>query len=68
MKKKISTNVARSFEQAEEWDRKFWSRAGSQARFVAAYECLKDYCKMKGKNASSLRLRRSIQNIERRKD
>ena len=66
--KKIWINKANSFKEAEEFDRKFWRQAGSHARFSAARECVKDYLQMKGKNESSLRLRRSIQNIERRKD
>ena len=64
-KKRIWVNIARSFKEAEDFDQKFWRQAGSQARFAAAYEILKDYMKVKGKNASSLRLRRSVQNIER---
>ncbi len=63
--KKLWVHKAKSFKEAQEWDRKFWRRAGSQARFSAAFEMLKDYIKIKGKNASSLRLRRSVQNIER---
>ncbi len=66
--KRVWINKAKSFKEAEEWDRKFWRRAGAQARFAAAFECLKDYFKMKGKDERSLRLRRSVQNIERRKD
>ena len=63
--KKVWIHKTKSFKEAEEWDRKFWRKAGSHARFSAAYEILKDYMKMKGKNARSLRLRRSVQNIER---
>lgn len=63
--RKIWVHKAKSFKDAEEWDRKFWRRAGSYARFAAAFECLKDYCKMKGRNERSLRLRRSVQSIER---
>ena len=66
--KRIWINKANSFKEAEEFDRKFWRQAGSQARFWAAREIVKDYLKMKGKNESLLRLRRSVQNIERRKD
>ena len=62
--RKIWVHKSYSFKEAEEWDRKFWRRAGSHARFAAAFECLKDYCKMKGKDERSLRLRRSVQNIE----
>ena len=63
--KKIWVNVAHSFKEAEEFDRKFWKQAGSHARFVAACQILKDYFKMKGKDGRSLRLRRSVQSIER---
>jgi hypothetical protein len=66
--KRIWINKAKSFNEAKEWDRKFWRRAGSHARFAAAYEILKEYMKIKGKNASSLRLKRSVQNIERLKN
>ena len=66
--KRIWINKANSFKEAEEWDRKFWRRAGAQARFAAAREALKDYFKMKGINERHLRLRRTVQNIERRKD
>ena len=62
--KKIWVHKSHSFKEAEEWDRKFWRRAGAQARFAAAYECVKDYFKMKGIHERYLRLRRSVQNIE----
>ena len=65
MKKRIQVHIAHSFEDAEKWDRDFWRRAGAQARFAAAYECIKDYFKMKGIHERHLRLRRSVQNIER---
>ena len=41
--KKIYVNKARSFKEAEEWDRKFWRRAGYQTRFAVAREIIKDY-------------------------
>ena len=66
--KKIRINIAKNFKDAEEWDRRFWRRAGAQARFAAAREAIKDYFKMKGINEGHLRLRRSVQNIEHRKD
>ena len=62
--KKFWVHKAKSFKEAEEWDQKFWRRAGAQARFAAARECIKDYFKMKEINANRLRLRRSVQNIE----
>ena len=66
--KKIQVHVAHSFKEAEEWDRKFWHRAGVHARFAAAREMIKDYFKMKGINGRHLRLRRSVQSIERLSD
>lgn len=66
--KKIWIHKAKSFKDAEDWDRKFWRQAGVHARFSAARDLLKDYFKMKGKDARSLRLRRSVQNIERQKN
>ncbi|MBI5416208.1 MAG: hypothetical protein HZA29_05275 [Candidatus Omnitrophica bacterium] len=63
--KKIRVHKAKSFKDAEEWDRKFWRHAGAQARFAAAHEAIKDYFKMKGIHARHLRLRRSVQSIER---
>ena len=62
---KFYINKAYSFKEAEEFDRKFWRRAGCQARFAAAWQMVKDYIKMKGKSERLLRLRRLVQNIER---
>ena len=66
--KKMQGHISRSFKEAEEWDRKFWRRAGVQARFAAAHEAIKDYFKMKGIHGRFLRLRRSVQSIERLPD
>lgn len=63
--KKILVHKTYSFKEADDWDRKFWHRAGSQARFAAAWSLIRDYVKMKRKNGRLLRLRRSVQNIER---
>ncbi|OGX38508.1 MAG: hypothetical protein A3D87_05670 [Omnitrophica WOR_2 bacterium RIFCSPHIGHO2_02_FULL_50_17] len=64
--KKIWVHKAKSFKDAEEWDRKFWRRAGAQARFAAACSMVKDYLKMKGKSEHLLRLQRTVQRIKRR--
>ena len=66
--RRIYENKAYSFKEAEEFDKKFWRRAGAQARFAAAWDMVKEYMKMKGKNARLLRLRRSVQSIERLPD
>lgn len=64
-RKKIWVNVAHSFKEAEDFDIKFWRNAGALARFIAAWSMIKDHFKFRGVNASKLRLRRSVQNIER---
>jgi len=66
--KKVWVHKSNSFKEAEEFDRKFWARAGSHARFVAAWQMIKEFLKMKGKDERLLRLRRSVQNIERLSD
>ena len=65
---KIYAHKAYSFKEAAEFNRKFWRRAGSHARFAAAWQMVKEYIKMKGKDARLLRLRRAVQNIERVSD
>ena len=66
--KEMYVNKTHSFKEAKEFDRRFWRRAGSQARFAAAWQMVKDYIKIKGKDERLLRLRRSVQNIERLQD
>lgn len=63
--RKIWVNKAHSFKEAREFDIKFWRSVGADARFAAAWSIIKDYFKIRGINASKLRLRRSVQNIER---
>ena len=63
--KKIWINKARSYEEAQQFDRKFWQKAGVTARFSAAWIMIKEHQKIKGTHGDKLRLRRSIQNIER---
>ena len=63
--KKIWVNQARSFKEAQEFDVRFWRRAGAAARFEATWSMVKDFLKMRGKSGAQLRLRRSVQNIER---
>jgi len=41
--KKIVVYKARSFADAERWDRQFWRRAGAAARFEAMYSMVVDY-------------------------
>jgi len=41
-KKKIVENVAKSFKEAEDFDIKFWRRAGVRARFAAAWRAVQE--------------------------
>ncbi len=58
--KKIWINKAYSFQEAEEFNRKFWRRAGATARFAAAWDMVGEYLKMKGKHGHKPRLRRDV--------
>jgi len=64
MKRKILEKKSYTYKEAEEFDAKFWKRAGVQARFAAAWLMLIEYYKMRGKSGVKLRLRKSVQNIK----
>lgn len=65
MKKKVWVHLATSFKDAERFDAFFWHRAGAAARFSATWLMVEDFFKLRGKSRGQLRLRRSVQNIER---
>lgn len=62
--KKIWAHKASSFKEAEEFDIKFWARAGVRAKFSAAWTMLKDYYMMGNKHGYKSRLQRSIEVIK----
>lgn len=62
---KMQTNIAKSFREAEEFDIKFWRRAGANARFSAAWLMIKDLYKMRGRRGRLPGLRRTLQIIKR---
>ena len=66
--RKIYSNKAYSFEDAEKFNQEFWQRAGSDAIFSAAWIMLEDFYRFKGlryeEYADLLRLRKSVQNIK----
>lgn len=64
-KKRIYINLARSFEEADQWNLWFWKKVGALGRFSAAWLMLEDYYKMGGRGEFQPRLRRSVQNIKR---
>ena len=43
------------------FDIKFWQNAGDKAIFEAAWEMLKDYCLIRGKDAAELRIQRTVE-------
>lgn len=62
--KQIWERKSFSHQETKEFDIQFWKKAGAQARFVAAWQMISDFFKMRGQRAPKLRLRRSVQNIE----
>ena len=63
--KQVWVRKSHSFKEAEDFDARFWRRAGALARFTAAWEMVVDLRKMKGLGGGQLRLRRTVQNIKR---
>jgi hypothetical protein len=63
--RKIWENKTRSFKETEEFDDRFWRRAGASARFVATWMMVMEWQKMRGKKGGQPRLRRSVQSIKR---
>jgi hypothetical protein len=62
---KFEENIAKSFEEADDFNRKFWLKAGAFARFASAWQMILDYhSKIKGKRGNLPRLRRSVQNVQ----
>ena len=63
--KKVWVPKARSFEEAERFDVRFWRRAGAAKRFEAAWAMVGEFLKMRGESVEQLRLQRSVQRIRR---
>ena len=63
--KKIWVHKAKSFEDAERFDRWFWRQAGAEARFSATWLAVIDFMKLRGKSGGQPRLRRSVQSVKR---
>ncbi len=61
---KVWVHKAKSFEEAERWDRWFWRRAGAAARFEATWEMVEEFLKMRGKSGVQPRLRRTVQHVQ----
>jgi hypothetical protein len=48
----------------DDFDIKFWQRAGVLARFSATWKMIDEFYKMRGKHGYKLRLQRSVQHIQ----
>lgn len=64
-KRKWMENATTSFKEAAGFDRRFWKKAGAQARFVAMWKMVIDFVILRGGNGRLPRLRRSVQKIKR---
>ena len=62
--KHVVVHKARSFEEAERFDARFWRRAGAAARFEAVWSMVRDFLKLRGQSGDQPRLRRSVQHIQ----
>jgi len=63
--KRVVVHKARSFEEAERFDARFWRRAGAAARFEAVWSMVMDLLKIRGASGGEPRLRISVQHIRR---
>ena len=48
--KKVWENKAHSFQEAQEFDVRFWRNAGAAARFEATWSMVIDFLKIRGNN------------------
>jgi len=63
--KEIWQRIVPLYQAGRDFDLLFWQKAGSQARFSAAWRMLGEYEMLRGrKNGNKFRLRRSFQNIQ----
>ncbi len=56
--------IVKISESNDDWNIKFWQKLGVTRRFSVAWEMLRDYEKIRGKNAIKFRLQRSVENIQ----
>ncbi|MFQ5824307.1 MAG: hypothetical protein ACE5JB_09655 [bacterium] len=66
-KKVIMSRLIKRGEMDRSFDLEFWKKVGAQGRFAAAWQMVKEWLMIRGKDGSQSRLQRSAQNIQRRK-
>jgi len=59
------TRLGRWKDTDRQFDLEFWRRLGSQARFAASWEMVKEYMALRGIHGRQSRLQRSVERIER---
>jgi hypothetical protein len=47
------------------WDIEFWQRCNANSRFASAWQMIKDFYKIRGKNGVKPRLRRDVEKFKR---
>ena len=62
--RQVAVHKARSFEEAERFDARFWRRAGAAARFDAVWSMVRDFLKLRGASGDQPRLRRTVQHVQ----
>ncbi len=62
--KKIWERMIPISQADDDFELKFWQEAGVQMRFATAWQMIKDFYKIRGKNEIKPRLQRSVQNIQ----
>lgn len=64
--KDIKVKKSFSYQEAQEFDEKFWDEAGAPMRFLAARQMVEQYLKMRGnRGRDSRRLRRTLKVVQR---
>jgi hypothetical protein len=61
----VMEGLSRVSEQDRSFDIEFWQRQDSNARFTAAWELVVFAHQRKGRDASELRLQRTVESLER---
>ncbi len=66
-KRQITERLVKRGEAEKDFDREFWKKAGTDAKFDAAWEMVVESYLFKGKDVEELRLQRTVECLKRRK-
>jgi hypothetical protein len=64
-KRIITAKLTRMKDNDRSFDREFWQQAGTEAIFTAAWQMVIDAEILKGRDATQLRLQRSVETVKR---